>query len=380
VLVPSVVGRTPIGERDQYDVIVVGGGPAGSTAAWHLADAGDLDVLVVDRKPFPRHKTCGGALVRSQAWPGEFPNYAAVEPDLPRHPVSSVDLRVDRAPWWAGDGEPFFDHVKRTEFDDALLQAATARPGVSFRVFDVKNVDRRSDGSVQLTDGASTLSARAVIGADGCYSRVSRALGNPVRTGVDAGSCLVHDLVCDQPHQTAVIYYLWGSQPGYGYLFPTADGYCAGVGYIGPAGRQVKRHLADMLAHCTAEGLLPKKVTTRRTSGAVAPTTRTEHVAGEGVLLTGDAAGLLSQLSGEGIYYAMKSGQLAALALTEDLDRAHERYAAAVKPLQDKVTYARPLRPRLLYGTLRTYLAVAQLGMPLKRPFVDRLLRRQGAD
>ena len=57
--------------RRVFDVIVVGGGPAGSTAAYHLAEPGALDVLVVDKSEFPRHKACGGALVSCRDWPRE---------------------------------------------------------------------------------------------------------------------------------------------------------------------------------------------------------------------------------------------------------------------------------------------------------------------
>jgi menaquinone-9 beta-reductase len=366
-------------------VIVVGGGPAGSTAAWHLADAGDLDVLVVDRRAFPRDKICGGALVGCRTWPDEFPGYAAIEPDLRSHSVSSLQLCIDRAPWWERHDEHFFDHVQRAEFDDLLLQAALARSGVSFQVFDVKTVERLADGTVRLSDGTDQLTARAVIGADGVTSRVARTLGNPVRTGNHAGSCLVRHVACNRPHETAAVFYLWASQPGYGYLFPTAEGYCVGVGYIGEAGRRVKQHLADLEGHCMATGLLPRDAVSLQLRGAVAPTTSVDCVAGDGVLLTGDAAGLISQLSGEGIYYAMKSGQLAGQTLAADLDGAAGRYAAAVQPLLDEVTYVKPIRPRLLHGALRVYLGAVRvggrvgLGDALKRPFVDRFIRQQGS-
>ncbi len=62
-----------MGSNDQFDIIVVGGGPAGSTAAYHLAESSSLNVLVVDKRSFPRHKTCGGALLGCRDWSMEFP-------------------------------------------------------------------------------------------------------------------------------------------------------------------------------------------------------------------------------------------------------------------------------------------------------------------
>lgn len=227
-------------------MIVVGAGPAGSTAAYHLAAHGTLDVLVVDRSPFPRHKTCGGALLCCHDWPAEFPNYAAIQHELKGHPVASLRLYVDRDVWWEGTDAHLFDHVQRHEFDDRLLRAALARPGVWFRVMKVKTVQRLDNGWIRVSDSAGSVEARVVIGADGVASRVSRALGNPARTAIDSGSCLVHDMVCDRPHETAVVFYLWGGEPGYGYLFPTADGYCVGVGFLGAP---LKRPLVNRLLH-----------------------------------------------------------------------------------------------------------------------------------
>ena len=103
------------------------------------------------------------------------------------------------------------------------------------------------DGIIRLSDGIESLEARAVIGADGVTSRVSRAVGNPSRTVADAGVCRVHHVACERPHETAVIFYLWAGQPGYGYLFPTAEGFCVGVGFLGAAGKRARHHLAELM-------------------------------------------------------------------------------------------------------------------------------------
>lgn len=365
-------------------MIVVGAGPAGATAAFHLADDPSLDVLVVDRAEFPRSKTCGGALLGCGDWPREFRNYAVAEPNLSAHPVSSVRLCLDRRTWWEGHDEHFFDHVQRDAFDHQLLDAALTRPGVSFRTFHVRSVRHDADGTLELSDGRESLQSRAVVGADGVTSRLARALGNPKRSLTNAGVCRVHHIACERPHETAHIFYLFEGLPGYGYLFPTAEGYCLGVGYIGQAGRRADRLLRDLLDHCIDHDLVPREHHIRRTSGALAPATAVDRIAGDGILLTGDAAGLLHQLSGEGIYYAMHSGRLAGSILAEGLDDGPARYREAVQPLVDEVTYLAKLRPRVLGAILAATFRAADLALalgldaPVRAAMLNRLFRRPG--
>ena len=373
-------------DRRVFDVIVVGGGPAGSTAAYHLAESGALDVLVVDKSEFPRHKACGGALVSCRDWSRDLPNYAEVEADLGGHPNEHVKICVGRALWWEGRGSHFFDQVSRADFDHRLLQAALARPGVSFRVFRARALERTDDGIIRLSDGVDSLLSRAVVGADGVLSVVSRALGNPLRTENQAGACLEHELVCEKLHDTAYVSFLWDGEPGYCWIFPRRNGYNVGAGFLGPARRRVRQLLRDFITFSIERGLLPPESESAESFGALAPATVVGRVADEGILLVGDAAGLLSQLSGEGIYYAMKSGQAAGRVLGAGLQGAAERYRRQIQPLIGEVTYLRTLRPRLLAGALQGYFGLSGaaarsgLGGALQRPLVNRIFRRRHLD
>jgi flavin-dependent dehydrogenase len=365
-----------------YDAIVVGAGPAGSTAAYELAGMGE--VLVVDKAPFPRHKACGGALCRSRDWPEMFPNFAEIEADLTKQPCLHLRLFHDQRPWWEGSGTHFFDHVHRHELDDHLLRVALSRPGVSFEVFRLRSLRRRSDGLLELSDGTRRLLARTVVGADGVSSVVSRSLGNPARGPERAGRCCEVDLVCDKPHDASLVFYLWRGEPGYGWVFATVDGYYVGVGLLGEAGRGARRRLDELVEHCVSEGLLPRAHRVRRIFGALAPATVGPIVAEGSVLLAGDAARLLNQISGEGISYAMRSGQLAGRILASGVEDPGLEYRRALEPLVREVTYLRRLRPRLLGGMLSSYLHLARvggqvgLGKVLKGPFVDRFAGRVG--
>jgi len=289
---------------------------------------------------------------------------------------------VDKSVWWEGCDAHFFDHVHRYDFDNLLLGAALDKPGVSFRVFNVKSIKHLEDGRIRLSDGAESLETRAVIGADGVSGPMSKTLGNPKRTHKEFGICLVHHIVCERPHEKAFIFYLWAGDLGYGYLFPTGDGYCIGVGFLGLDGKKVKQNLDDLVVYCVDHGLLPRGYSLQRKSGGLAPATVVDHVADDGILLVGDAAGLLNQLSGEGIYYAMRSGQIAGRILAESLDQAAPRYRQAVKPLLDDVTYFKSIRPRVFRRMLQGYFAAVKLSGfvsldgHLKRPFINRLFRR----
>jgi flavin-dependent dehydrogenase len=289
---------------------------------------------------------------------------------------------VDKSVWWEGGGTHFLDHVHRYDFDNLLLRAALNKPRVSFRVFKVNSLERLEDGRIRLSDGADSLEARVVIGADGVSSLVSRALGNRERSGNELGVGVEHHVVCEKPHEETFIFYLWAGDPGYCWLFPTKDGYYVGAGFLGPARERAKQHLSDVMTYCVEEGLLPEEHQLHQTFGGLVPTTVVDHVADDGILLVGDAAGLVNQLSGEGIYYAMRSGQIAGSILAESLEQAAPRYRRAVRPLLDEVTYLKTIRPRVLHGVLRGYFGLVKLGRflsldrYLKRPFINRVFRR----
>lgn len=366
--------------KKQFDVIIVGAGPAGSTAAYHLDES--LDVLIVDKSAFPRHKACGGALVGCLDWSSEFDNYAEIEHALERQPNEHLHLYVDREPWWEHRGTHFFDQVHRYHFDDLMLQAALRRSNVSFREFRATSVTSLKDGRIQLADGKDVLEAQVAIGADGVSSIVSKALGNPVRDANHAGACCEYHIECEKQHDKTYVFYLWNEELGYVWLFSTIDGYYLGAGYIGEARKRVKAHLNESLDFCIKQGFIPKEHKIKRTFGGLAPTTVVKHLASERVLLVGDAAGFLHQLSGEGIYYAMKSGQIAGWILSKSFDDIAARYHRAVRHVAAEVTYLKTIRPRLFHSALNSYFLGTQyaerwgLASHIKAPFINRFCKR----
>lgn len=318
---------------ERYDVVIVGAGPSGSTAAYHIDGP---SVLIVDRSDFPRRKACGGGLVGSRDWHLEFGNFAAIEGRLRKRSSDSVKA------YWNGKYvtdrhfSHLLDQVDRYEFDDLLLGEALRKENVGFRKFEVSRIRRSGPGEpgkYVLTDGECEIAADAVIGADGVRSVISRFLGNKPLKRHQFGLCLECDVV--SVPGTRHVHFLpgYGREIGYAWLFPTADGYNIGVGMTRRTERNLREYLDAFFGEAVRRGWLPKNHAVRRTEGGVIPLKVTGRYAAESVLLCGDAMGMVKLPTGEGIYYAMKSGKIAGQTLSTGPEDAAHRYRKNVRPV-----------------------------------------------
>ncbi len=323
----------------RFDVLVVGGGPAGSIAAFVLARGG-ARVALVDKAKFPRDKACGDVVgPRGLQVLHDLGLPAPIGRNVGEIAVVGSTGRRARLP--CADGLTYPGHgtaVLRTVFDSMLHDVAVeagATP-VHGHAIEPRDVEGRIDG-YRLSTGTD-LRADFVIGADGATSRVADAAGL-----VDAQKVLwgfaVRTYVPQAVNLPAIVLWEsapWRGFPGYGWVFPGPnDGANVGLG-LGAVGdrraaAKVQRAIPCFLEHLREVDLLTTpsaSMPSRRLGGWLKMGMVGTVPAAGRVLLVGDAAGLVNPLQGEGISQAMCSGRSAAEALLSEPGRAAERYRA----------------------------------------------------
>jgi geranylgeranyl reductase family protein len=297
---------------ERADVLIVGGGPAGSSCATVLAAAG-RDVLVLDAKKFPRDKPCGGWVTPEvlDELPFSFATYAKdhVAQSISRFRVGRIGGRALEVEY----GAPVSYGVRRSEFDSYLLRRSGARVVEGERV---ETIERR--GGSWVLNG--TFAAPMLVGAGGHFCPIARYLGD----APDASSVVVAREIefqlseedasaCGVAPERPELYFC-ADLRGYGWCFRKEDYLNIGLGRLDSS--QLPAHLHAFLRFLWREKRFSRVPESGWRGHAYAvrqgPARR---VAGDGVVLVGDAAGLAAAASGEGILPAVISGRLAAEAI-----------------------------------------------------------------
>jgi geranylgeranyl reductase family protein len=361
-----------------YDVVVVGAGPAGASAARAAARAG-ASTLLLERAELPRYKTCGGGLI------GVSGDVAEIDlAPLVRDSVSNLELTLDgryRLRRHAPGHSPMFRLINRAEFDAALTAAAVEAGAELHTGAVVTGIDDEPGGpgagGVTLSvRGAPGVRARAVVAADGSASRLGAYVG--VQTGqVDLG--LEGEFPAQDARWAGTVLLDWGPVPGsYGWVFPKGD--VLTVGVIGPRthSADLRTYYASLVARLGLSGVTPQVETGHLTRVR----TPDSPLAKGSVLLAGDAAGLLEPWTREGISFALRSGRLAGEAAAGDLSR----YPTAVlSTLEPEIAAGRALLPAFAGRPDVFHALLGGPGFGLFRRLVDgrstfaRQLRRPGA-
>jgi geranylgeranyl reductase family protein len=324
----------------EADVIVVGAGPAGSTTAYHLAQTG-LNVLLLEKTMFPREKVCGDGLTPRAV---KQLIKMGVDIDAPGW-IRNKGLRIIgggvrlELPWPDLASFPDYGLVRtRMDFDQILAERAVAA-GVKLRMN--TNVtgpvldDRtgRITGVVAKTDdGEVTFKAPLVVAADGNSTRLSLAMGLRKRDDRPIGVA-VRRYYTSPRHDDDYLeswLELWDGDrllPGYGWIFGVGDGTSnVGLGLLNTSESfknvDYRALLRSWLAGMPEEWGYQEDHATGPVRGAALPMgfNRTPHYT-RGLVLVGDAGGMINPFNGEGIAYAMESGEMAAEIIAQALGR-----------------------------------------------------------
>ncbi|MCF3965071.1 geranylgeranyl reductase family protein [Streptomyces fuscigenes] len=350
-----------------WDVVVVGAGPAGASAAYAAAVAGRR-VLLLEKAELPRYKTCGGGIIgpsRDALPPGfELPFKDRV------HAVTfSLNGRLTRT---RRSKRMLFGLINRPEFDASLVEHAEKAGAVLRTGVTVSRVEQhgpavpdRRTVAVVLNGGATVL-AHAVVGADGSASRIGAHVGvklDQVDLGLEAEIPVPPTVAEDWKGR---IHLDWGPLPGsYGWVFPKGDTLTVGVISARGEGAATKRYMEDFVARLGLAGFEPAV-----SSGHLTRCRSDDSPLSRGrVLVCGDAAGLLEPWTREGISFALRSGRLAgewAVRIAESHDAVDARrqalnYAFAIKAgLGVEMAVGRRMlaiferRPAVIHGVLTT--------------------------
>jgi len=319
-----------------YDVIVVGGGPAGATAARFLAEGG-AKTLLLEKEKLPRVKVCAGGIPpHLLTLIGELP------PDLIEcETINTIFSFRFSDPYSVTGKPPGIYMIMRSAFDQHLVKLAQ-QAGCELREnAELRNLNVTPHGAVVTTTAGDEFSASFVIGADGAFSRTAKAmqltpnrfLGVAVNAEVEIteearrqqGNCASMDVGC--------------VPQGYGWIFPKRQHFSCGIGTAIdrlPGARQMLNDFLDRMPGTK------NRLKTEIRGFPLPYCSARDHLTSGPVMLVGDAACLVDPLSGEGIFYAAASGHAAALTILQG--RALTDYEKQVDAeIRDDLVYAKKL-------------------------------------
>jgi geranylgeranyl reductase family protein len=342
--------------RKKYDVVIVGSGPSGTTLGYFLSDLG-LDVLVIDRTPFPRSKLCAGAItwktrkLVEDIFKVSFDRYFSIKNVSHEYLVyEKWRLKIlQKSP------EPFY-FIDREEYDSKLSELAEKRSCSFFFGYQVADIDLTSN--TVLTRSGISFQGEIVVGADGSMSIIRRRLFPQYEFRYNLALAFQTSVAMDKvqrEYQGHIPKLFLGSlHTGYGWLYPRQNDCVLGVAGLLRKNSKIGELYRDFLLRTTTLGL--KYISPLQSHWL--PFGNFMESPGNGkVLLVGDAGGFVDPFTGEGIYYAHKTAQLAFRAISEyfatqgkmDLVQAYKNY---LQPVMTELRIARRVR-KLAYSPLR---------------------------
>ncbi|MBI5749580.1 MAG: geranylgeranyl reductase family protein [Nitrospinae bacterium] len=291
-----------------YDVIVIGGGPAGSTAARGCAERG-FKTLLIDKELFPRYKPCGGAL--------SFRTINSLGFEIPQGMIEAECKGVNV--YYKGEMSSYEKEgrvavmVSREKFDNLLFEMAKERGCMTLTGERVVSVDRGGE-YIKVNTEKGAYSARFVVGADGANSVVSKFINGNGKEFLSAMAFVskieVHETLFEKEFLS---FYFGNVYGGYGWVFPHGRYLSAGIWGLD--------WLDSKPVDSMKRFLSSNNFSTDNIRGHKMPLwDRRRKICSERVLLAGDAGGFVDSFSGEGISNAILSGRIAAESIADSLE------------------------------------------------------------
>jgi geranylgeranyl reductase family protein len=313
-----------------YDVAIVGAGPAGSTTAKFLAEKG-LKTVLIDKSKFPRDKPCAGGLPSRVL--RRFP-YIKENDLIESYSYGGLALSPSlKYKAMIKKEDPIVGMVLRKKFDTGLVQLAVKKGA---KLIDGKAVEdiiiTKEKVKIKLDDD-TPLESKIIVGADGVWSIVAKKTGL-MTLNRPHGICAFNEYEIDEDkienlfgkERMCYLHLAFNGIFGYGWVFPKKQHINIGIGMLIPKKyvKESKKNILDVYKDyfniLKENKVLPENLEIGKCRGGALPFFPLDKTFSDRVLIVGDAAGFINPLTGEGIYYAMTSGEIAAKVINESLE------------------------------------------------------------
>lgn len=358
-----------------YDVIVIGAGVAGTSAAYMIANAG-LKVIVLEKEKLPRYKTCGGGVVNRAVELLPFPIDPISErkifyADIIDH-ENKLHFKVKRE-------KPLIYMVMRADFDYFILSKAVERGAIIHDELKVINLSNHKD-FVEVKTKKNNYKSRFVIAADGATGVAAKSLGiinSSAKIPALEVEAIVKENIFEQYKDSARFDY--GFIPfGYAWMFPKKIHLSIGVAVMKKNTKLIHNWLDKYFeVLCIGENDIIKK----EKHGYLVPLASKmgSYCCGR-VFFTGDSLGLADPMTAEGISYAIESGQIAASAIIEsslDLEIAKLKYKYGLTSMFKELNGARFLSHFVYDSKWIRKFVFKYFGKPLSEMMTDVILNKR---